>query len=169
MDFDLDDVGGLVVPIEGKYLSKIAGGPFVYVKGEGYGKFIKSGDVVLFYRTRSTGYKEGIIGYGPLECQEISPPSEAWKNHERLMKMDKDDFDRFAKSKNNLLVLKIGSYVEYKEPITIEEFYEITGIQLSDSNPDSRYVSKGAIEKLSTRSQKSTKEVKEKQLKHIGR
>lgn len=150
--FKREDVGGMIVPINSKYFTKLTEltETMTYFKGGAIGKYLKKGDVVLFYVEQSTHISEGGVGgvraYAEIETCEVDAPQRIWEKYsDRNPMFPKDDFFIWCVDKPKIIALTF-SKVTFIQPISHAKINEvILATPLDNERIGHFYLSKSEI------------------------
>ncbi len=82
--FTKDSVRGMIVPVNSKYFTGLTAhaGTITYFKGGPIGKYLKKGDLILFYVEESAHFSEGgIRAYAEIASCETDTPQQIWDKY----------------------------------------------------------------------------------------
>lgn len=99
---------------------------FVYYKGGPTGKYLKIGDTIALYSEfTEEDPNEGLKGIARISSLTCAPPDKAWKFSEGKNRLfEKDEFDRFAATKELVIGMELEGFREI-EQITLQEINKI--------------------------------------------
>jgi len=119
-NFTKEDVGGMIILIKRDYFESIEKNQeyITYVKGGSVGKYLKEGDLILFFVEPSEKNQDfGIMGCGILKHSEIvhNKADNLWervKNQNPIF--TEEDLTKFAKNKEILQIMQINHFQQIK-------------------------------------------------------
>jgi GNAT superfamily N-acetyltransferase/predicted transcriptional regulator len=104
-------VNGMVVSIKQEYLKRILKKrpPYYYIKGGLIGKYLKKGDIIVFY---SVEPEKNVTTLGIVESIILGAPREIWKSVGQKTVFSPEEFFRFASIKENILAIELSKVWE---------------------------------------------------------
>lgn len=109
-----EDVRGIILPIKPEFYEKILRkGPkeFVYFKGAPFGKYLKNNDRIIFYVESP---RKEISAFGVVINISIDRPEMQWSKFKEESIFDEEEFFRFARTKREILAIKLTDFKEIK-------------------------------------------------------
>lgn len=100
-------ISGMVVSIKQKYLERILEKkpPCYYIKGGPIGKFLRKGDILVFY---TVAPEKNVTTLGRVESIKLGPPKEIWESVGQETLFTEEEFFRFASIKQNILAIELS-------------------------------------------------------------
>lgn len=109
--FQKEDIKGMIVPINSKYFVKLSksfkDNPTSYFKGGPVGKYLKKGDLILFYIEQSTDFPSGgLRAYAEINSCEVGAPITIWQKHKEINPIfPEDEYFAWCVDKSEVVAL----------------------------------------------------------------
>lgn len=137
-----EEIEGIILPIKPEFYQKMLHKglkQFVYFKGAPFGKYLKKNHKIIFYVESP---RKEISAYGVVVDVSINSPEFQWNKFSRVSVFEKEDFWRFARTKREILAIKITDFKEI-EPLDEKALKQIISpILLSGSYIDTKIFKK---------------------------
>lgn len=109
-----DEIRGIILPIKPEFYEKILRKgfkEFVYFKGAPFGKSLHENDTIIFYVESP---RKEVAAYGTVIEVSMGSPETQWKNFNKDSVFEEEEFFRFARTKREILAIKLTKFNEIK-------------------------------------------------------
>jgi predicted transcriptional regulator/GNAT superfamily N-acetyltransferase len=108
------EIRGILLPIKPEFYEKILRKglkQFVFFKGAPFGKFLKSGDKIIFYVESP---RKELSAFGVVTDVSIDSPEMQWSKFSKGSIFEEGEFWRFARTKREILAIGLTDFKEIK-------------------------------------------------------
>jgi predicted transcriptional regulator/GNAT superfamily N-acetyltransferase len=108
------EIRGILLPIKPEFYEKILRKglkQFVFFKGAPFGKFLKSGDKIIFYVESP---RKELSAFGVVTDVTINSPEMQWSKFSKGSIFEVGEFWRFARTKREILAIGLTDFKEIK-------------------------------------------------------
>ena len=118
------EIRGILLPIKPEFYEKILRKglkQFVFFKGAPFGKFLKSGDKIIFYVESP---RKELSAFGVVTDVSINSPEMQWSKFSKDSIFEEGEFWRFARTKREILAIGLTDFKEI-EPLDEKKLKEL--------------------------------------------
>lgn len=150
--FPKEHIQGMIVPINSKYFSRLIEhtGVMTYFKGGPIGKYLKAGDLILFYVEQSSQFTDGgLRAYAEVITCEVNSPDLIWEKYENSNPIfPKEDYFAWSVDKSEVIALTF-SKINMIEPIPYGKINEqVTQTSMDNEKLGNFYLSQDEVSKF---------------------